>query len=163
VDSDTNTQFSIEFFVDDITSPYATETLNCLPNLGYIGDIVDVTLANPVVITSPGTGLATGNEVYIYGVNGTGDLDGGPYTITVLTDDTFALDGVDGTAFAAYEGGGQVVERPYESIRCWKRAYAGGKGYQHFIKITNSGTNDNLHFNAFMPWFRQAGNRMIGG
>ncbi len=163
VDADTNTQFTVEFYVDDITSPYTSQTLNCLPNLGYIADIVDVSLTNPVIITAPGNGLTTGREVYIYGINGTDELDGGAYTVTVLTPNTFELDGVDGTAFTAYEGGGQLVERSFESGKCWKRAYAGGKGYQHFIRITNSGTNDILRFNAFMPWFRQAGNRMIGG
>lgn len=164
VDSDTNTQFTVEFFADDITSPYASQTLNCLPNLGFLADIVDVTLTNPVIITAPSHGLHDDQQIFIYGVNGTAALDGGPYTVTVIDQNTFQLNDVDGTApeFAAYEGGGQIVERTFENDKCWKRAYAGGKGYQHYIRITNAGSNDNLRFNAFMPWFRPS-SRMIGG
>ena len=163
IDADKNTQFDIEFYCDDITSPYGQQTLNCLPNLGFIADIVNVTQANPVVVNAPGHGLATGSIVYIYGINGMIALDGGPYTITFVDENNFSIASVDSSAYPVYTGGGQVVERAFENDRCWKRAYAGGKGYQHYIKITNSGNNDVLNFHAFMPYFRAAGNRMIGG
>ncbi len=163
IDSDTNTTFTVEFFCDDITSSYAQITLNCLPNLGFIGDIIDATQANPVVINVPSHGLSTGSVVYIYGVNGMIELDGGPYTITFVDEDNISISSVDSSAFSAYTGGGQVVERAFENERCWKRAYAGATGYQHYIKITNSGQDDVMNFHAFMPYFRPTGNRMIGG
>jgi hypothetical protein len=162
VDADTDTQFTVEFYVDDIDFPYATQTLDCLPNLGFIADIFDIVLNNPVEVEAPSHGLTTGNEVFIYNLNGAGDLTGGPYTVTVVDEDNLTLDGVDGTAFSPYVSGGTIVEREFNNTKCWKRAYAGGKGYQHFIRITNSGSDDILQFNAFMPWFRPASTRIIG-
>jgi hypothetical protein len=163
IEADTNTKFNIEFYTDDITSPYGQQTLNCLPNLGFIADIVGATQANPVVVNAPSHGLATGSVVYIYGVDGMVSLDGGPYTITYVDEDNFSISSVDSSGFSAYTGGGQVVERAFENQRCWKRAYAGAKGYQHYVRITNSGLNDILNFNAFMTYFRPCGNRIIGG
>ncbi len=163
VDADEDTQFTVEFFADDIDNAYASQTLNCLPNLGFIADIQDVFLNNPVQVVAAQNGLSTGDEIFIYDLSGADDLSGGPYTVTVIDEDNFTLDGVDGTAFPAYGGGGQIVQRRFENTKCWKRAYAGGKGYQHYVKITNSGSDDILRFNAFMPWFRPVGSRIIGG
>jgi len=163
VDADMDTEFTVDFFADDIDFPYTSQTLNCLPNLGFIADIINVTLSNPVQIEAPSNGLQTGEQIYIYNVKGAGDVSGGPYTVTVIDEDNFTLDGIDGTAFQAYVSGGQIVRRPFQNTKCWKRAYAGGKGYQHYIKITNTGTNDVLNFSGFMPWFRPSGKRIIGG
>jgi hypothetical protein len=162
VDADTDTNFTVEFYADDIDTPYTSQTLNCLPSLGFIADVQLVTLSNPVQITADSNGLETGDEIFIYNLNGADELTGGPYTVTVIDGNNFTLDGVDGTAFSTYISGGQIVEREFENTKCWKRAYAGGKGYLHYIRITNSGTDDVLRFNAFMPWFRPAGTRMIG-
>ena len=162
VDADEDTEFTVEFYADDIDTPYASQTLNCLPNLGFIADIQLITLNNPVEVTADSHGLTTGDEVFIYNLNGADEITGGPYTVTVVDENTFTLDGVDGTGFTAYVSGGQVVQREFENTKCWKRAYAGGKGYLHYIRITNSGTDDVLRFNAFMPWFRPSGTRMIG-
>lgn len=162
VDADTDTQFTVEFFTSDIDNPYATQTLDCLPPLGFIADIQNVLLNNPVQITASSNGLTTGDTVFIYNLNGAGNLTGGPYTVTTIDEDNFTLDGVDGTGFDAYISGGTLVQREFENTKCWKRAYAGGKGYLHYIRITNSGTDDVLRFNAFMPWFRPCGARMTG-
>jgi hypothetical protein len=163
IDSDESTFFTVEFFCDDIETPYATQTLSCLPNLGFVADIIDVSQTNPVQITAANNGLATGDEIYIYNVDVPLEVEGGPYTITVVDENNFELDGIDGTAFDTYTGQGQIVLRAYNNTKTWVRAYAGGKGYEHFIRIKNSGTSDNLRINAFMPWFRPSGNRMIGG
>ena len=169
IDADENTDFTVECYVDDIESPYSIQTLNCLPNLGFIADIVDISQANPAIFTAPSHGMATGTEIFIYGVNGMEDtvndteVNGGPYTITFLNDNKFSIAGLDTTAYSVYESGGQIVQRSFENQRCWKRVYAGGKGYQHFIKITNSDNNDVLNFHAFKPHFRPVGNRIIGG
>jgi hypothetical protein len=107
--------------------------------------------------------------VFIYGVNGMVDtvngldVNNGPYIITFINSNTFSIASIDSTAFSAYDSGGQVVQRGFENQRCWKRAYAGGKGYQHYMKITNSDNNDVLNFHAFKPHFRPVGNRIIGG
>lgn len=163
MDADEDTNFTVEFFADDIDTPYASQQLNCLPNLGFIADIQNVSLTNPVQITAAENGLETGDQVYIYGIEGTIEVSGGPYTITVVDSDNFTLDGVDGTSFTAYTGFGQIVQRAFNNAKCWKRAYAGGKGYLHYIRITNNGKDDILRFNAFMPWFRPCGKRIIGG
>lgn len=169
MDADKNTTFTVDFYVDDITSPYTTQEMNCLPNLGFLGDIVNITNTNPAIFNVPSHGLNTGDVVYIYGVNGMKDVtagvdvNGGPYTITFINYNYFSISTIDGTAYSVYEGGGQVVQRAYENMRCWKRVYAGAKGYQHFMKITNSSSNNTLNFHAFKPHFRPIGNRIIGG
>lgn len=162
LDADINTEFLVEFFADDIVNPYASQTINCLPNLGYIADIQNISLTSPCAVTAYSHGLSSGNEVFIYGVNGTIELSGGPYIVTRVDDNNITLDGVDATAFTAYTSGGQIVEREFDNVRCWKRAYAGGKGYQHYIRITNSGIDDQLAIHAYQPWFQPASKRMIG-
>jgi hypothetical protein len=165
VDSDQDTFFTVEFFCDDIVTPYAIQTMNCLPNLGYLGDIINIIpdTVEDVDINVAQHGLSTGDQVYIYNLDSMQELTGGPYTITVIDDDTFSLDGINASSFSFYEGGGQISLRAYNNNKTWKRAYAGGKGYEHYIRITNSGIDDNLRINAIMPWFKPSGNRMIGG
>lgn len=160
LEADTNTKFQVEFFADDIETPYATQQMNCLPNLGFIADIQNIVLANPVSVTANSHGIPTGYTVFIYNQNGAGNLTGGPYTVTVVDENTVTLDGVDGTAFEPYISEGTLVDREFNNIKCWKRAYAGGKGYLHYLRITNSGLDDRLQFHAFMPWFREAGGRV---
>jgi len=162
VDADMATFFDVSFFSDDITDPYATQTLDCLPNLGFLADIQSVVLNNPVEVIAYSHGLEDGDAIFIYNLKGATNLLGGPYTVTVVDENTITI-GIDGTTFDAYISGGMIVERAFANTKCWKRAYAGGKGYQHFVKITNTGTDNVLRFNAFMPWFRQAGERIIGG
>lgn len=162
LDADKNTQFTVEFFSGDINSPYATQTMNCLPNLGFIADIQNIALTNPVTITADSSGLTTGDEVYVYGINGTIEITDGPFTVTVVDENTITLDGVDATGYTAYISGGQLVEREFDNVRCWKRAFAGGKGYQHFVRITNTGIDDQLVIHGYNLWFRPAGSRMIG-
>lgn len=160
VDADTDTKFQVDFYADDINNPYVTQTMDCLPNLGYIADIQNISLVNPVEITADSHGLEDDDQIFIYNLEGAGQLTGGPYTITIIDENTFTLDGVDGTVFDPYIQGGTVVEREFNNQKCWKRAYAGGKGYLHYIRITNNGKDDVLKFNAFMPWFRPVGGRM---
>lgn len=162
VDADQSTFFTVEFYCDDIDTPYASQNLDCLPPLGYLADIQTISLTNPVQVTAASNGLTTGQQIYIYNLVGADQLMGGPYTVTVVNENQFTLDGIDGTSMATYISGGMIVERPFNNSKCWKRAYAGAKGYLHYIRIVNSGKDDVLRFNAFMPWFRPAGRRMIG-
>lgn len=163
VDSDEATFFNVEFFCDDIDTPYSKQTLTCLPNLGFIGEIVGLLFLNPVNVIVTNHGLETGDKIYIYNITSPLELAGGPFTVNVVDENTFTLSGINGTNLDAYSGGAQVVQRAYSNAKTWVRGYAGGKGYEHFIRVTNSDTRGNLRINAFMPWFRPSGNRMIGG
>jgi hypothetical protein len=70
--------------------------------------ITGATQVNPVVIAATGHGLVTGDKVRIDLVTGMWQLNGKVYTVTNLTANTFSLDGINGTAFGAYQSGGQV-------------------------------------------------------
>lgn len=75
--------------------------------------IAGITKANPgVVTTNLNHGLVTGqNNVFIAGVLGMTEANGGPYTVTVLTETTFSFD-VDTTGFGTWTGGGVVTPNP---------------------------------------------------
>lgn len=76
------------------------------------GQITNVTTTSPIVVTSPGHGLETGDQVFISGVNGASNshvsnrvLDRDfPWTVTVTSPDTFELNG--STAGDPYTSGG---------------------------------------------------------
>lgn len=71
-----------------------------------VGIITNATNGNPVEITSAAHNLNTGDIVTINGVLGEVELNGNTYTITVTGVNTFTLDGIDGTLFGVYAGGG---------------------------------------------------------
>ena len=72
-------------------------------SLGAFQGITDVSNATPIVITSPGHGLGTGDQVIVQGV--TGDLAAnGVWTVTSTGGNTFSLDQSVGTG--VYTGGG---------------------------------------------------------
>jgi hypothetical protein len=71
--------------------------------------ITGITQANPgVVTTNLNHGYATGQVVHINGVVGMTAVNGGSFTITVLTQTTFSL-GVNTTSYGAYVSGGVVT------------------------------------------------------
>ena len=70
--------------------------------------ITGATQANPCVITSANHGLDTGDSVTISGVVGMTELNGGVYTITKVSDNTFSLNDVDSSAFTSYASAGTV-------------------------------------------------------
>ena len=78
--------------------------------VGSTTSITEITNANPgVVTTNINHGLTTGqNNVHIAGVVGMTGVNGGPYTVTVLTPKTFTF-GIDTTASGAYVSGGVVT------------------------------------------------------
>lgn len=83
--------------------------------------ITDVSLTNPVVITSAGHGLSNGDEVDIFGIKWIPSVDSYGnetqpsqlntmrYVVQNVTANTFEV-AVDGTAFNAYDSGGTVRE-----------------------------------------------------
>lgn len=69
-----------------------------------------ITNANPAVVTTLANhGLQSGAQVNISGVGGMTEVNGNSYFITVLTNTTFSLNGVDSTAFGAYTAGGDAA------------------------------------------------------
>jgi len=64
---------------------------------------------NPTQITSIAHNLITGAVIVISNVVGMTQLNGNTYTITVIDDDTFSLDGVNNAAYGAYISGGTWV------------------------------------------------------
>lgn len=159
---DPHTKLTIKFYLDDDINPYAQQEMNLIPEEGYWADIQSITLANPAVVTAPQNGLSTGQQVYLSGVNGMEEINGGPYTITVIDDNSFSLDDIDSSAFTAYTSGGVVTEYdPEDFDRVWKRVFAGGIGYNHTVEIETSGINQVVAIHSITPWFRPAGTRMI--
>ncbi len=66
-----------------------------------------VTNTNPAVIsTLLNHGFKTGDEISLYKIGGTTQLNDKSYFITVLTENTFSLNGVDATAYGVYTSGG---------------------------------------------------------
>lgn len=161
VDTDAATIAEINFFKDNDQRPYLTQSIDFLPNLDFVSQVINATQTNPVNINAPSHGLATGDVIFIYLVQGMTAVNGGPYTVTVTGLNNFTLDGIDGTLFGAFTTGGNVVEREFYKTKTWKRAYGGGIGYQHRIRITSSGNDRPFRFHAFKPYFRPKGKRTI--
>ena len=160
VNVEKNTQLTVEFYKDTDVSPYATRTTDILPPLGFIAEISNITQANPANVTANNHGLATGDTIYIYGVQGMTEIDDG-YIITVVNANNFTLDGINSSAFSAFTTGGQVVENKFYRTKSWKRVLAGGIGFQHRMRILSSGSNAPLRIEAFKPVFKSRGRRTI--
>lgn len=79
------------------------------PSIAISGDVLDADNTSDILITSIGHGLTTGDTVVIGGVTGNVKANG-VYAVTVVTPNTFTLDGVDGTQIgvdtARFAGGG---------------------------------------------------------
>lgn len=105
-----------------VHNPYFTQSINKIYNVSsnasngaggpgvylddslHTGNITDATNATPIVITSSGHGLETGEVVTITGVGGNTAAND-TWTITVVSDSTFSLDTSVGNG--AYTTGGE--------------------------------------------------------
>lgn len=76
---------------------------------GRAGAITAASNTAPILITSAGHGLLTGDQISVNGVNGNTAANG-PFTVTFVDADTFSLDGSDGTTSLPYGGGGIWVK-----------------------------------------------------
>lgn len=157
VDTDTQASAVVEFFKDNSIASYGFETLDFMPNIDYVASIVAIDLTNPVSINAPQNGLATGDNVFIYSIVGTNEINDGPYQITVVDENNFTLDGIDGTGFTPHIVGGKVYRRQFYKTKEWKRVYAGGTGYEHKIKFTVENSAAPFRIHAFRPYFKPAG------
>lgn len=161
-DSDPNTTLTIQFFINDENAPYTTQEVALVNQSTFLDKVSFVNQSNPAVVTSVDHGLSTGDEIYISGVLGMVGINGGPYTITVIDEDSFSLAGIDSSAFSAYTSGGIITEiSPEVSLRTWVRVYAGGIGRLHYMNISTSGTNQNIVIHSLTPYFRSVGGRLI--
>ena len=161
VDTDEYTTATIEFFKNDEVSPYKTQNLDFLPNLWFLAKIQDISQANPCSVNAANSGVSTGDIVYIYGATGMREINGGPYTITVVDDDNFTIDDLDSSAYSAYTGGGNLYDREFYKTKVWKRAFGGGIGYQHSIRFSSTGSDSPYRIHAFKPYFKKRGVRTI--
>lgn len=154
VDNSKVSQITVEFFKDTDETPYATQQSDLLPPLDFVAMISNITQANPASVTADSHGLVTGDKIYIYGVVGMTEVEDG-FTITVVNSNTFTLDDINSSAYTAYSHGGQVVRRKYYRDKTWKRIMAGGTGFQHRMKISNTGSATPLKIEGFAPAFRK--------
>lgn len=160
VDTHKKTIATVEFFKDDETKPYATQNIDFLPNLDYVSTCESITQANPGVVTASDHGLETGDKVYIYGAEGMDQINTGPYTIIVIDKDSFSV-GIDTSGYAAYANGASVYKRQFYKTKVWKRAFAGGTGYLHKVRISSEGLNTPFRISGFKPVFKPRGTRVV--
>ena len=64
--------------------------------------------ANPGVVTAPYHGLATGDEVFLSGIEGMTELNGRTVTVTVTGTNTFSI-GIDTTGYATFTSDDGIV------------------------------------------------------
>lgn len=170
-DASPNAKVSIELYVNtsqEFISNVIVGNKNNEMSLTMAGQITNVTLANPCIITSPNHGLLTGDRITIYNVVGTTELNGNFYTVISLTENTFSIN-ADSTGFTAYIQGGiwqQTNFRYYVPGQeyCWHRFYATCTG--QFISVAMTYGDDLMNqeqthqsqfvMNAMVPYVRGA-------
>lgn len=79
-------------------------------------NISAVTKANPAVVTSTAHGYTTGDVIQIDGVGGMIELNGRAYVVTVLTADTFSLNGTDSTNYTIYTSAGTATKQTMTTV-----------------------------------------------
>lgn len=161
VDTQLTTRATVEFFKNGSFSPYGSQNINFLPNLGFIATVSAITQANPANVTAVSHGLSTGDIVYLYNVEGMTEVNGIQYAVTVADENNFTLNGVDSSAFSAYTVGGGVYRKAFYNDRVWKRVFAGGIGNEHSIRITSTGIDTPIIIHALKPYFKARAKREI--
>jgi hypothetical protein len=76
---------------------------------GTAKNITAATKANPCVITSAAHGFANGDQVLITGVGGMTELNNRVFTVANVATNTFALSGVNSSAYTTYTSGGTAA------------------------------------------------------
>ena len=162
VDTDRETKGTVEFYKNDEENPYASQDILFLPNLNFVAAIAQVAQSNPCLVTAPQHGLSTGETIFIYGVDGMKQVNSGNgYVITVIDQDSFTLDGVDSSAYPAYVGDGFVYRNQFYQTKTWIRAFGGGIGYLHRVRLLLTGGERPFRIHAFKPYFKPRGKRTV--
>ena len=159
-------QWTVGATVDEDTFTIDTDMTS------YGAAITAITAAEPPVVTAAAHGFSDGDIIYIVDVGGMIEVNDLTFEVANSTTNTFELKGIDGSGYTAYTtggyafykylSGGKIVERKFYRTKCWKRAYAGGMGYQHHVKIANAATTQPLQIHALKPWFQPRGRRILG-
>lgn len=93
--------------------------------------VTGVTQANPGVVHDVGHGYSNGTTVHLYNIGGMTQLNGRPFTVTVVDADHFSI-GVDTTGYSAYTSGGRATTgRRYLDVtdaRNYRTGYTGHFG-----------------------------------
>jgi len=162
VNTDKETVAVIDFYKNDEVYSYASQQIKFLPNLNFLADIIQIDKTNPCLVNAPNHGRVTGDRIYTYGIKGMTILNSGNgYSVTVVDENFFTLDGIDATAYDAYTGSGAVYMKEFYQTKAWVRAYGGGIGYLHNIKITFGGSNEPFTLLGYKPYFKPRGSRTI--
>ena len=167
LDADQRTTLSVEFFKNDDENSYAIQGLDLLPNLYYLASVSDIQLTDAgdptqgLTITSGNHGLSTGDQIYLYLVEGMEEANNIQFEVTVVDANTFTVD-IDATNFSSYTGGGRIFRNRYYRTKVWKRAYAGGIGYLHNLRVQSQGAERPLKIHAMKVWFKPRGRRTLG-
>ena len=143
-DASKNARVTIEIYKDNqltMASNASIGNKNTNTALVLHGFITNATqAANCVITTRAPHNMYTGWELSIENVKGMTELNGGPYVVTVVDENTLSLS-VDSTAFTAYTSGGNWLQAnfPYYvsgSDYTWHRFYAGTWGNYFSLKFT---------------------------
>lgn len=88
--------------------------------------ITNITQSNPAIVTAVAHGFVTGNLISINGVVGMTEVNGRSFIITVLTNDTFELNGEDSAGHTPYVSDGTSSRQ--------NGATTIGEGFGDFVK-----------------------------
>jgi len=73
-------------------------------------EITGITQGATAIVTAPGHSIANGDNVFIEGVLGMTQINGGPFTVTAVAGDQITLN-VNSTTFSSYSAGGLIKRR----------------------------------------------------
>src|SRR5258708_16376366 len=94
---------------DQLFNLYPRNATQFQQGAGLSGSITAITQANPAQVTSANNVLPKGSLITISNVAGMTQINGGPYTVTVVDANNFTLNGIDSTGFSAYTSGGSFT------------------------------------------------------
>lgn len=114
-------------------------------------DITAITKANPAVVSAAAHGLEDGDVVEITGVVGMTEVNGRRFVVEELSTGTFALIGVDSTAYGAYVSGGEAVAATFANF-CEMTGYNRQGGTSPEIDATTI-CSDAAEFETGLPDF----------
>ncbi len=101
-------------------------TIQVATGAGAAKNITAITAAFPPVVTSAAHGFVAGDRVTIAAVGGMTELNGNTYTVEYATTNTFALKGVNASAYGAYTAGGTATPVTFTSVLRAKNIDTGG-------------------------------------
>lgn len=157
VDADADTDVTVNFQVDNQGNNYLTTQFSCFPfENQLLAQIQNISLTNPCAINAPNHPFSTGDVVFIYGVQGTIELNDNNYTVTVVNSDNITIN-VNATGFTPYVSGGYVSNKPINASPFWLRVWCGQTGVFHQLTLTTTGVDESFGMHAICNWFKGSG------